>query len=214
MNNPIKYIDPNGDTIRIYYKDADGNRQSWNFTGNNHETAPKDIQFAADFLTAYDYDTSNGGGENLKEAANSSNMIINIQFGDESMFIKNSNGDMNINWNPRIGIQTDEGYTLSAATILEHEAAHNVSYLKNPKAYGIRNGKHSNGYRYYNDDQYGYKEERRVITGAEFRTAYLNGEIPFNYVRPNHKDGQFVPISNPINSYSASRFLPKLHWKR
>ena len=43
----------------------------------------------------------------------------------------------------------------------------------------------------------GNAEERRVITGAEAKTAHANGEFPQGYVRTDHADHGNIRVSNP-----------------
>ena len=77
VNNPIKYIDPNGEDILVWYKDNKDKWQTWSFNGSNHKEAPKD-DFISKFLTAYDYDIKNSGGDNLKKATTSTDFSINL----------------------------------------------------------------------------------------------------------------------------------------
>src|SRR5690606_13040080 len=66
-NNPINFIDPDGRYIRVWYKTGrNSNGQAvgryWDFNGENASAAP-DNQFVKDFLAAYNYNVSNGGGD-------------------------------------------------------------------------------------------------------------------------------------------------------
>lgn len=69
---------------------------------------------------------------------------------------------------PDIGNRTTEGGLQSPATSLEHEMDHAVDYVKNPQQHNTRSQTY--------DAQYDTKEERRVITGSEAKTAKANGE--------------------------------------
>ena len=74
----------------------------------------------------------------------------------------------------------------SAATRLEHEFDHAVHWYDN-KFEHIQ-------YRKANDSQYETKEERRVITGSETKTAKANGES----TRTNH-EGIVYDTIDPIS---------------
>ena len=89
-------------------------------------------------------------------------------------------------WKSRQGIETTEGGRQSPATVLEHEFDHAVDNTKNHKIHDER--------RNQKDKQYDNKEERRVITGSERKTAKANGES----LRYNHKGKPYVTVS-PIS---------------
>ncbi|MFQ9317637.1 hypothetical protein [Dysgonomonas mossii] len=198
-----KYIDTNGGDIWIFYKDDDGNEQHWVFNGSNHKQAPKTKDnFTSNFLMAYDYNIRNGGGEFMQLAATSKDLTINLKYGENTLYIPNPRDGSApyIQWNPNLGIKTDGGHVLSPATILEHEADHNVRRIQDPNGFMEDAGYKSNGYRYVNDSQYDFKEERRVIRGSERNTAYNNREFPLNYVRPDHDKGSFITVTSPIST--------------
>lgn len=194
-NNPLKFIDPTGEDIWIYYNDAKGNQQRFSFNGSNHNMAPKN-EFVSQFLEAYDYNIKNGGGDNLKEAATNKDLTVRV--------IKSSNGKSRrqhleegkrmpsfVIWAPTTGVETTDGKTLSPATMLEHETAHEVSLRKDSQTHNKRRREDSK--------KYETKEEERVITGPEARTAQANGEVPAGYVRPNHK-GERIVTSSPTSN--------------
>jgi RHS repeat-associated protein len=212
-NNPIMFIDPNGEDIKVHYTDAEGNAQTWVFNGKNATDAPDD-QFVQDFLTAYNYDVSNGGGESIKEAATNSNLTIGLRQGngkDDTSFF-DLYGTKDVVWFSHTAVETTDDYVMSPATVLDHEFGHAVGYFKNPKAFMQRftwkgreaEMKDPNKYwevmKSYSDKDYGNKEERRVITSTEARTAQANGEYPAGYVRPNHYTGGHRTVSTPTST--------------
>lgn len=103
-----------------------------------------------------------------------------------------NNSEYNISWNPTSGIKTDEGYNMSAATCLEHEFDHALSFIYNPASYRVR--------AIAPDEQYDNKEDRRAETGSEARTAIANQEFPTGYVRTNHKGGSIITVPNSTSN--------------
>ena len=202
-NNPVRFVDPTGKDILVWYRDKDYNWQSWTFNGTNQEEGLKlNNQFVTNFLTAYGYDIENGGGESLYELANNRDKIIQLQHG-----ANNYHEESVVYWNPDWADKVPGGYVESPATILEHEMAHGLSYLTDPVAHAARVLK--------GDKQYDNAEERRVITGTEAKTAQKNKELPEGYIRPDHKDhGEFrvsgVTKTLPmfIERPTAKQFIP------
>lgn len=84
----------------------------------------------------------------------------------------------------------------SAATRLDHEFNHALSWLNN--AHNHRQRRNAPDEAYYN------KEERRVITGGEATTAKANGES----IRKNH-GGKVYDTINPISVTSLEEFNKK-----
>ncbi|WP_367331360.1 hypothetical protein [Sphingobacterium multivorum] len=97
-------------------------------------------------------------------------------------------------WHPFQALKTEtkegEEITLSPATILEHEFDHAVNSNKMDKE-GNKRPKVTDG-------QYDNSEEKRVIQGAEKKTGNLNGEIPKNQHRKDHRTGTFLNVSSPV----------------
>ncbi len=191
LNNPVKYVDPNGKDIWIYYKDENGGNQRFIFNGSNFKEAPKD-HFVKDVLTSYTYNIVNGGGDNLREAARNEDLTIKLIQSENSQFVSKKDGSNHVEWNTRWGLQTSDGHTMSPATILEHEMTHAVGYNKDSKAFKERKNT--------TDSQYGNKEESVVITGSESKTAQANGEFPLEYIRPAHTDGTWIRTASPISN--------------
>ena len=196
-SNPIKYIDPTGADMVIWYKDEKGRQTSFSFNGRNAANAPQN-SFVKDVIAAYDYNISNGGGENMQAVATDKKMRIGVvETGYDNVYLPNANA---IRFNPTAGLKLDDGNILSPATGLEHEAAHAVNNKK--------------GVDSKIDNKYGTTEERSVIKGAELKTAKANGELPANHPgRKSHADGQWVVtrsvISNKEFSTKSSEELRK-----
>ena len=188
-------MDPDGRIIKIYFTVGD-KQYAWSFNGSNYKTAP-DNQFVKDFLKAYDYNKRNGGGDNLIEAATSKDTYHLAETKGDSKYTQESidgSGKSTpiVRWNPARGLETtDMKAVLSPATILEHEYAHavddNENSTEHEKRANIPDFRRTN------------KEEDRVITGAEAKTARANGEFKSNYVRSNH-DGYSVFVSDPTSN--------------
>jgi hypothetical protein len=195
-NNPVRFVDMDGQDIRIYYfvsynRSGKEEFDSWTFNGTNQADAPSN-QFVQDFLRAYNYNVGNGGGENMYKLANSRSMTANLRDG-----MDNAHTEGWVFWNPRWASKTSEGYVYSPATILEHEMDHALSYLTDPVAHAARAKKGT-------DKQYETKEERRVITGSEAKTAQANGEFPAGYMRTNHAIQDKVRVNSPTRTAQES----------
>lgn len=198
-NNPINFIDPDGRDIKIYYnqrRNAKGElvANHWTFNGKNANTAP-DNQFVKDFLAAYNYNTRNGGGDNIKRAAFDSYRYELFEIEPMiSASASNLNGRNIVKWNPLTGLQTADDDILSPATILEHEFDHAIARQHDLEGFYKRANK---GMKDYTD-----AEEYRVITGSETKTAKANGEISSNKAqsRYSHSSGFHVPVQSPTST--------------
>jgi len=196
-NNPLKYIDPDGRSIWIYYKDDNGKEQHFVFNGSNHADAPEN-QFVTNALIAYDYNVSNKTGKNLVAAATDESIQMNLRENRSSVestgskFNKNTGEHTQIVWDPSEAISVPGGHTISPATVLEHEADHAMSAITNPKEHLKKSEKGS-------DKTYGTLEERRVMSGSDSQTGIANGEYPAGYVRPDHT-GNSVKVNTPISN--------------
>ena len=177
-NNPVKFVDPDGKEIRIWYKGQNGADKYFSFTGfHGQQSINVPNQFVKDVIRSYVYNCSNGGGESLRNLVHSKNVVYidDARLTDGRNSFQNNGHQPTIYWNPDNGIITSDGGRQSAATILEHEADHANDYVKNAHDHNERSGKA--------DAQYDSKEERRVILGSESKTAISNGES----VRNDHK---------------------------
>jgi hypothetical protein len=186
MGNPVKYVDPDGREVVIWYVDKGGNDQAYKFNGSN-KMAPNN-QYVKDFIQAYHFNVKNGGGDNTKEAV--TNPKLKIYISDSKSDVDRYESDAvqpTVYWESRQGTKTTEGGKQSAATALEHELDHAVDDIKNTEAHHTR--------RKTDDVKFDNKEERRVINGSETKTAKANGES----IRNNHKGESYKTI-NPIST--------------
>ena len=193
LNNPIKLIDPNGKDVYIWYKDKNGHDRTFHFSGFHGKKSIKipNNQYIKDFIQAYLYNAKNGGGEKTIEAVTNHKYKIYVSDSehDESHY---TGGDRQptVYWESRQGSVTTEGGKQSAATILEHEMDHAVDDAQNHKNHVDRADIY--------DAQYDNKEERRVITGSEAKTAKSNHEA----LRRNHR-GKNYKTTSPISTKSS-----------
>jgi RHS repeat-associated protein len=199
-NNPIKFIDPDGQDIIIHYtvrnEDGEDENRTFTFTGQNIKDAPDNI-FVQHFIQAYNYNIENGGGDNLRIAATDSKYQIYLQKGNDNLF---NRGKGRVSWNPLKAVEFSNGNRISAATALEHEFDHAVSYSNNAAAYMLRRGTY--------DESYRNMEERRVIRGSETKTALANREITGGVTRESYGKGgtRFIPTSSPISTSARQPF--------
>ncbi|HFG0566892.1 TPA: M91 family zinc metallopeptidase, partial [Flavobacterium psychrophilum] len=215
FNNPMRYTDPDGmapDDWRINFTDKNGNQQQFVFNGG--ATALPDNQFVRDFVSAYRYDVGNGGGDGLRSVAENPALMIDVQQTSSPSFTDQpssspGSGDYNVvNWNPKMGLETTNGTIMSPATVLDHEADHAGKYAAA--------GKVSMNSRVETPDKkYDNKEEKRVITGSEQRTARANGEVSAGRVtRTDHKGLPVIttsPTSNKVDAAKTVKFNDNLN---
>ena len=179
-NNPVKNIDPDGRTIVIWYNN---NRSSYTYSGGN---VTHSNPFVRSVVTAYQYNKANGikagngGGASTVAIVENTGIKVNVT---EATLRDQYSPDAShgtIYWNSEWGSQNDNGTVRSPATIFDHEADHALEHKTNPEAYEVNRVKDS-------DLQYDTKEERRVITGSEQKTARANGDTrPGQVTRRNH----------------------------
>ena len=205
VNNPIKYIDPNGMTLVIWYKNNDGKLVSYKYSGGNTGNSNS---FVKAVVTAYQYNkqngskAGNGGGASTVVAVENTNLTINVMESPDRNYYSEYAAGGTIYWSPELGLQSDNNVVVSPATGFDHEADHAVNQKLYPDEY-----KKSTSTA---DSAYGDKEERRVITGSEQKTARANGEINQKQVtRRNHR-GKFVitegVTSNKINEAKTKEY--------
>lgn len=163
INNPILFVDPDGNDIKIWYQEKGQNR-SFVLNASNANKAPIN-KFVQQVVNATFYNIGNGGGKPTFEVLSSKDKRVQIY--ESSNGSRHSEGV--IAWDSDMGIETDNGTIMSPATVLDHELGHFNSLATDRESHEARRDKkRSDGYR--ND------EEHRVITGSEQETAKANGE--------------------------------------
>lgn len=200
-NNPILFIDPTGKDFVIWYKDENGENAHFRFNGSNADAAP-DNTFVQQFITAYNYNAENGGGEKLQAIATNSDLKMGVTITEEG----SQHYAGNIYWNPTAGAEYENGTVVSPATVLEHEADHAHQRATNYEQFTKDKST--------SDRKYTNLEEKRVITGSEQRTARANKEIPSNGVTSIGHEGSRVvtteSTSNKINRTATYNYYLKL----
>lgn len=196
-NNPIRFIDPNGEDFIIHY----GDNKQFVFNGKNYKEAPND-RFVQSFLSAYKSNVKNGGAENsLKIATDSKYRIgVNERKDEGGSF---SPAKKSISWNPNLAMETDQGVVLSPASIFEHEADHAKAYNDDKEGYNKRVGTL--------DAEYKNLEERRVVLGSEQRVALANGEIQQGQITRSFYGGSAMRYFETISPTST---IPRFDFKR
>lgn len=90
VNNPVKYIDVDGNDIIIFYsvQNSQGKwkEESFKFSGTNAASAPKHF-FVNSVILAYNYNVKNGGGQNLKLAATNDQIGVELRMGIDDTHI-------------------------------------------------------------------------------------------------------------------------------
>ena len=192
-NNAVNAVDPDGRKVIIWYKNKQGEDRQFIFTGfhgKNYIVHPRD-KLIKDFLLAYMYNVKNGGGDNMIKAV--TNKKYNIEVRDATLYEDfeteyYNDGNPYVFWESRKGLKTSNGGKQSPATRLEHEFDHAIDDLTNAHNHGIRQKQ--------KDVQYFNKEEERVITGSERKTAKANKED----IRYDHY-GKIFDVSDPTKVY-------------
>ncbi len=150
-------------------------------------------EFIAQFYDAFAYLEANGVGDNLKKLAESSenfSVLENKNINEPSTFAGRT-----IFWNPRAALKTTNGNTISPATILDHEADHAVFELEHEAE--------SDKLTLASDKSYDSKEEKRVITKREQKTALALGEIKKGQVTRTDHGGRPYLTTGPTTRNSS-----------
>ncbi len=158
--NPVKLVDPEGDSIKLAENSSDAFREQ--------------------FLDAIQYLSDNGASD-IYESINKRTETIYIEelSYEEAYKTQFVPSEKKILWCPTAAILTTEGVMLSPTISLNHEMDHCLERLEHPETQS----------RNYTIGVFGYRnaEEQRVITGSEQRTALKLGEIKTGQVtRQDH----------------------------
>ena len=195
--NPVNLVDPEGRSIWIWY--GPDNKKSFFYNGTQEDGIPND-PFVQAVIEAYKYNKENwekAGFEGksplaeLVERTDASVNVVDFRMGSDT--VPETGGRLSIYWSPDIGSLNDTGIVSSPASDLSHEADHANDYLTNPISHDARQRA--------KDKDYENKEERRVITVSEQRTAIANGEIKKGqFTRKNHKGDKVIIIGGPTST--------------
>ena len=169
-NNPILFNDILGDTL--------------DFPGASAE-------FQEQFTQATTLLEANGVGDLFNQASTGINSTIHIVEGSEGNINTYDPNTNTLYWSPTTALETDKGVKLSPAAILNHELDHAVQDATKPKQYSKDTDRKTG-----KDKQYDTKEEKRVITGSEQKTARALGLTKEGQVtRTNHNKGTLYPTT-------------------
>jgi RHS repeat-associated protein len=175
-NNPVKFVDTDGRKIRF----AKG----------------VSSEFKRDFKAAINHLNKHGVG-GIAAALEKSNRTYYIaETKGKDIYFNPST--QTINWNPNLGLETDEGIAISPTTVLNHEMTHALTYNAamdkgkvNEYIADITKG---------TDTDYDTRNEKWVITRSEQKTAKALGEIKEGQItRKNHK-GKLIETEGPTSN--------------
>ena len=169
LNNPIKFIDPDG---RIVV-----------FAPGVSDQFKSDFAAAVLFMNAHD--TSG-----MLAQLHKSETIYYIAESQRTYYSPSTN---TIYWNSRGGVLTNEGHRLSPATAINHEFDHTLQHDQNPEQF-------YNDVNNTNSGNYTHKEEERVTTGSEQRTALRHGEIQKGQVTRLDSSGSMYLTAGPTTT--------------
>lgn len=203
IGNPIILVDTKGEDLIIWYK-SNKKLVSFAFNGQNGSAAPND-KFVQSVITAYNYNTTRGGGNRMKEAATNHSVMIDVVEHFESRGAPESIRNL-VFWNPYGGLLTDEGDILSPATIFEHEIDHRLHKVQ------VGEYKHNKDLFTKSENGFDSIEEERVITGSELTTGTANKEFKKSIGRKSH-GGVTVIVDGPTST-RANRQQSIKYWKQ
>lgn len=180
-NNPIKYSDLLGDTIKF---DPGASKR-----------------FIKQFNKAVNKLTEKGAGAFFNKLASSKQVYAVKEVKGQKTSSFNSK-TRTLSWNSKQGMITNSGKTLSPATVLNHEFDHMARFDKDPKGIFTDFDAKMSGY--------GNKEEKRVIEGSEQKTARLLGEIGFDEITRTDHFGTMFPMKNSTSTELDESAVPTI----
>ena len=178
-NNPIKFIDSDGRKLLF----ASGTTEAFK------------QKFRAVIMYLHEH---NADGIIAQIDKSSTIIYITERVGEASAFSKTKK---TIYWDPNMGVLTSSDKKMSPATVLNHEADHTLQYLKNPDKFA-QDSKTL-------DPDYNDKEEMRVITGSEQKTALALGEISAGEVTRTDHIGIPYITKSPTTTEAKDGKIPK-----
>jgi RHS repeat-associated protein len=186
MNNPVKFVDPDGRIVRF----APGVSE----------------QFKKDYMTAVNALKTHNSGSFIKTLEDSRTVYTISESNNlNSKFDPKSN---TIIWSSNAMMLTTNGSSISPTTILNHELDHAARKDKKPEQQ--KQDVKTKSTKYVN------KEEERVITGSEQETARNLGEIKEGEVTRTDHDGSLYPTSSPTSNEITNNLpvIPKKEEKK
>ena len=178
-NNPIKFIDSDGRKLLF----ASGTTEA----------------FKQKFRAAIMYLHEHNADGIIAQIDKSSTIIyITERVGEASAFSKTKK---TIYWDPNMGVLTSSDKKMSPSAVLNHEVDHTLQYLKNPDKFA-QDSKTL-------DPDYNDKEEMRVITGSEQKTALALGEISAGEVTRTDHIGIPYITKSPTTTEAKDGKIPK-----
>ena len=178
-NNPIKFIDSDGRKLLF----ASGTTKAFK------------QKFRAAIMYLYEH---NADGIIAQIDKSSTIIYITERVGEASAFSKTKK---TIYWDPNMGVLTSSDKKMSPAAVLNHEADYTLQYLKNPDKFA-QDSKTL-------DPDYNDKEEMRVITGSEQKTALALGEISAGEVTRTDHIGIPYITKSPTTTEAKDGKIPK-----
>jgi RHS repeat-associated protein len=184
-NNPIRYADPLGDTIK--------------FDPGVSKRFVKQFNKAAIKLT------EKGAGAFYNSLAKSKQVYTVKEVKGEKTSSFNSK-TKTLSWNSKMGMITNSGRTLSPATVLNHELDHMDKFDKDPQGMWKDSDTKMQGF--------GNAEEKKVIEGSEQKAARLLGEIGFDEVTCTDHFGTAFPMRNSTSTELDDSAVPTVTGKQ
>lgn|GEM_PF-3498725 len=180
LNNPVKFVDPDGRDVIIWYLASDGKMHAYDYKYGAGYSGKNKYLIA--FHKAANALINSGAGGNLKalDGRKEKVWVSDKGYTDEV----GANFDPNtktITWKPTKGLRTTNGKELTPTAVLDHEFDHAEDYFKDPDKHVLNSLKPTG-------DNYDNAEEMRVIQGSEQSTAKKLGLIKGKEVtRTDHR---------------------------
>lgn len=141
-NNSVLFVDPDGKKIFIYYYDAEGNNQAYEY---GTQLAMPDNEFVRQTVAALDVlGATETAGKDISFLTNTEEYNINIERGlVTEAHVRTAGGggyffgstDQQVEFNPTLGLRGSDGKVLPAYGGLWHELGHVLGMIENPKKY-------------------------------------------------------------------------------